>query len=115
MRILIRQRGDDIFFGREQLEYFYGFPLWAVFTWGIAPWGSLLRSLLLLLRKSLAVTVFIVSFGCLLLTTIQNFVLSNGAEIMGGIGAIIFSAAIFVIALLLIVYARTMRARGVLR
>ncbi len=99
-------------FTPEQLEYFYGFPLWAVFTWGIATWGSLLGSLLLLLRKGLAVSVFIASFVCLVLTSIQNFVLSDGLEI---IGAIIFSAAIFVIGLLLIVYARAMRAREVLR
>ena len=32
-------------FSPEQLEYFYGFPSWAVACWAIAVWGSLLGSI----------------------------------------------------------------------
>jgi hypothetical protein len=101
-------------FSAEQLEFFYGLPGWVVSFWAIAVWGGLLGSLLLLLRKGLAVPVLLASFFSMLMTTIHNFGFSNGLEVMGSGGAI-FSAVIFVVALGLLVYARAMRARGVLR
>jgi hypothetical protein len=101
-------------FTPEQLEYFYGFPAWVVAFWAIAVWGAVLGSVLLLLRKKKAVWIFLVSFICMVVTTIYNYVLSNGIEVMGGPGALAFSAVIFVVALLLYLYAKAMRNRGVL-
>jgi hypothetical protein len=101
-------------FTPEQLEYFYGFPAWVVACWAIAVWGGVVGSLLLLLRKRLAVPVFVVSFAAMVVTTIHNFVLTDGMRIMGGAGVAAFSAAIFLIALGLVVYSRAMRAKGVL-
>lgn len=48
------------------------------------------------------------------MSTIYNFVLSNGAEIMGQ-EAVIFTALIWVIALFLFFYSRAMASRGVLK
>jgi hypothetical protein len=101
-------------FTPEQLEYFYGFPAWVVSAWAIAVWGSVLGSLLLLSRRGLAYWVFVVSFLGLALTTLYNFVLSKGLEIMGGPGPIAFSATIVVVAILLILYSGAQRKRGVL-
>ncbi len=99
----------------EQLGFFYGFPVWVTVAWAIAVWGSLLGSILLLLRRGLAVMVFAVSFLAMTVTSFHNFFLSevSMAELMGP-AAIGFSAAIFIVAILLIVYARAMRQRGVL-
>jgi hypothetical protein len=102
-------------FTPDQLDYFYSFPLWAVITWGGATWGSLWGSLFLLLRRSLEVPVFITALVCLGLTTLQNFVFSDGLTLMGGVGVLIFSATIVVVAVLLVLYARSLRARGILR
>jgi hypothetical protein len=99
----------------KQLEYIYSFPFWAVTVWGIAVWGGVLGSLLLLFRKSLAVCVFVVSLIGIVLTDLYNFVLSNGLEVMGGAKAAVFPAVIFVIGVLLWLYTRAMRTRGVLR
>jgi len=101
-------------FTAEQLAFFYGLPAWTVAAWAIAVWGGVLGSLLLLLRKSLAVWIFLASLAGVVLTTIQNYVLSNGMEIMGGPGAAVFAAVIFVVAVALYVYARAMAARRVL-
>lgn len=101
-------------FTPEQLDYFYGFPAWVVACWAIAVWGGVLGSLLLLLRKRLAVPVFAVSFVAMAVTTLHNFVLTDGMRIMGGVGVAVFSGAIFLIALGLVFYARAMRAKGVL-
>ena len=101
-------------FTPEQLAFFYGFPWWLTAAWAIAVWGSVAGSVLLLLRKAIAVPVFVVSLACMVLTSFHNFVLTNGAEVMGGMGPIIFSAVIFVVAVLLVVYSRKQRSAGVL-
>ena len=102
-------------FSPEQLDYFYGFPAWVVATWALATWGGVLGCVLLLLRKRWAVPVFGASLVCMLLTTVHNYVLTNGLEVAGGVFPIVFSALIFVVAAMLLVYARRMRDQGVLR
>jgi hypothetical protein len=101
-------------FTPEQLEYFYGFPAWVDAAWALGIWGSFLGSLALLLRKSWAVWLFAISIAGLAGTTVYNFVLSNGAEMMGEGGAI-FTGVIWLIVLCLFFYSRAMAKRGVLR
>jgi hypothetical protein len=100
-------------FTPEQLEYFYGFPTWVVAFWALAVWGGVLGTLLLLLRKRLAVGVLLVSLLSMIVTSVYNFFLSDGLQVMGS-GAVAFSGLIFVIALGLWLYARAMARRGVL-
>jgi hypothetical protein len=100
-------------FTTEQLEFFYGFPTWLVALWAIAVWGSVLGAILLLMRKALAVPVFLAAFIAMCLTAVHNFLLSNGLEVMGQ-EALIFTVVIFLIALGLWLYARAMQKRGVL-
>lgn len=100
-------------FTPEQLEYFYSFPAWAVAAWAIGVWGALLGSIALLLRKSWAVPLFAASIAGMVFTTVYNFVLTDGAALMGA-GGVMFSAVIWVIALALFFYARAMAKRGVL-
>jgi len=109
-----RNEGYMSKFTPEQLEFFYGFPAWVVAFWAIAVWGGVLGAVLLLLKKKLAAEVFLVSFLAMVVTTIHNFVLSNGLEAMGDPFAVFFSAMIFVVALLLYLYAKAMKSRGVL-
>ncbi|MEN8145949.1 MAG: hypothetical protein ABFS14_13505 [Gemmatimonadota bacterium] len=100
-------------FTPEQLEFFYGFPTWVVAFWALAVWGGVLGTLLLLLRKRLAVPVLLVSFLAMIVTSIHNFFLSNGLEVMGVQGQV-FAGLVFIIALGLWLYARAMTQRGVL-
>ena len=100
-------------FTDEQLAYFYGFPSWAVAFWATAVWGALLGSVGLLLRRKWSVWVFGVSIAAMVMTSIYNFGMSNGAEIMGSEG-LIFSVIIWIISILLFVYARSQAKRGVL-
>jgi hypothetical protein len=101
-------------FTSAQLDFYYGFPIWVVAAWGIAVWGGVLGSLLLLLRKRQAVHLFLSSSICMVLANIHNFAVANGLKLMGGAAALIFSAVIFVIGVLLLVYARSMGKRSVL-
>ena len=102
-------------FTQAQLDFYYGFPAWVVASWAIAVWGGVLGSLLLLLRRRQATHLFLASLLCMVLTDIRNFSIPNGLMIMGGAPASVFSAVIFMIGVLLLLYARSMRKRGVLR
>ena len=101
-------------FTPEQLEYFYSFPAWADACWALGVWGAFLGSIALLLRKTWAVWLFGVSLLGLAGTTVYNFVLTDGAALMGE-GAAAFTGVIWVIALFLFFYARAMAKRRVLR
>lgn len=100
-------------FDQAQLDYFYGLPIWFVGLWAVAVWGGLLGSILLLLRKGLAVVVFAVSFVAMVLSTIYSMGFSGGTQYMGPM-EYVFSLLIFVVALGLWLYARAMRTRDVL-
>lgn len=100
-------------FTQEQLDYFYGFPKWAVSAWALAVWGSVVGTIFLLLRRRWAVWAFGVSLLGLVVTTIYNFVLTNGAEIMGG-GGTVFTMVIWVVAIFLYLYSRNQAKAGVL-
>jgi hypothetical protein len=100
-------------FTPEQLEFFHGFPAWLVAFWALAVWGSVLGSVLLLMRKKSAFPVLAASFLCMVVTAVHNYGFAGGASIVGGTG-VIFSVVIFVIALALVIYARSMARKGVL-
>jgi hypothetical protein len=102
-------------FTPEQIAYFYAFPKWAVATWALGVWGGVLGSLLLLLRRRWAVPVFAVSLVTMLITFFHNFVLTNGLAVMGGVAALAFTAVIVVVGVALLVYARNLSRRAILR
>jgi hypothetical protein len=101
-------------FTPEQIEYFYAFPAWMDAAWAIAVWGSLLASLLLLMRRRMAVNLFGLAILGLAVSTVYNFFLNNGAAVMGD-GAVMFTGVIWIIALFLFFYSKGMESRRVLR
>ena len=101
-------------FTQQQLDYFYAFPAWVEACWALGVWGAFIGSIALLLRKSWAVWLFGVSILGLAGSTVYNFVLTDGAAVMGEGGAI-FTGVIWLIALFLFFYAQAMAKRGVLR
>ena len=100
-------------FSPEQLEYFYSFPSWMTAFWAFGVWGALAGSIGLLLRKKWAFYAFAVSVGGLFVTSIYNFVITNGADIMGQTG-VIFTVFIWIVALFLLWYSWTQSKKGVL-
>ena len=101
-------------FTPEQLEYFYAFPAWAVAAWATGVWGGVLGSILLLFKRRWAAPVFAVSLAAMLIAFFHNYVLSDGYRIMGGVGALAFTAVIVVIGIALLIYSTRMSRRGVL-
>jgi hypothetical protein len=98
----------------EMLEYIENFPAWAVAVWALAVWGGVVGSILLLLRKRAAVWVFGVSLVAMVLTTVYQYGLSKGLELMPGAGPKVFTAVIFVIALGLFLYTRALARKRIL-
>ncbi len=101
-------------FTAEQLAFFYGIPVWTIATWAIAVWGGVAGTLLLLMRKRMATWVFLVSLVCMVITTVQNYVLSNGLDVIGDPFSLVFTVLIFLFALGFYLYSIMMRNRGVL-
>ncbi len=96
-----------------QAAFFTGFPLWVTLSWGIAVFGAVLGSVLILLRKKLAVPVFLVALAALLVTSLHNFVLSEvKISDIAGTGAMIFTLVIFLVAVLLLLYSKAQSKAG---
>jgi len=113
---LMTQTRNEAYMGQfepAQLDYFYSFPMWVEVFWALAVWGGVVGSILLLLRKGQSVMVFSVSFASMVITSIYNFGLSNGMEMMGAVG-FVFTIVIFLVSLGLVLYSRAMKLRGVL-
>jgi hypothetical protein len=96
-------------FPPEILAFVDGMPAWAIATWAIAVWGGVVGALLLLFKRRQAITAFLVSLLAMLVTTFQNYVLSNGLEIMGDTFTLVFTAAIILLSVAFFLYARAMR------
>ena len=114
--VMTQTRNEDYMSGftPEQLDFFYGLPAWVDAFWAIAVWGGVLGAMLLLIRRSQAVWVFLASLIAFLITAFQNYVLSNGMEVMGDAFSLAFTAVIFVIAVALYLYARAMTRQNIL-
>lgn len=101
-------------FTPEQLSFFYSLPVWAIATWALGVWGGVVGAIFLLLRKGIAVWIFLVSLAGMLFTTFHNYILSNGMEVIGDPFSILFTLLIFLISLCLFLYSRAMQQRKVL-
>lgn len=100
-------------FTQAQLDYFYGFPTWVGAFWALAVWGGLAGCILLLLRRHLAVPVFLGSFVSMVITAIYQYGLSDGLDVMGTAGLMV-SLVVFLVSLGLVLYARAMHKQGYL-
>ena len=99
----------------QQVEFVKSIPAGIVAAWGIGTLGGFLGSLLLLLRKRLAVPVYLASLVGALVSQVWTYGISDGLAIMGGgAGALAFAGVILTVAGLLFLYARAMARRGVL-
>ena len=111
MRAMMEPYGMD---AQVAADYFAGFPVWADAAWAIGVWGSMLGSVLLLLRSRYALHAFIASLLGLLGSVIHQ--LSDPLPgISGSPMAIGMTVAVAIVIVLLAWYARAMTRRGVLR
>ncbi|MEY1556522.1 hypothetical protein AB3Y40_12895 [Yoonia sp. R2331] len=91
-------------------------PAWYSAAWAIGVWFSFIGAILLLLRSRLAASAFAMSFLGLVIASIYSFVIADSSPMRdAGTGAMIFTVAIYIVLIILFIYARAMTRRGVLR
>ena len=103
-------------YNEAQRAFFLSTPAWANIGWAVGGFGSFIGSLLLLLRSRHAPTAFLASAAGLAVVSYYQLV-QNGERLKQLLGDIPLytTITVWVILLALIVYARSMKAKGVLR
>ena len=101
--------------GSRLIDYIDSFPIWASAGWGLGVWGGLLGAILLLMRHRLAVPVLGLSMiGAILGIGYQLMRPLDVPDMHTGFNAAV-PYLIILIAASLFLYARSQRAKGVLR
>lgn len=98
----------------QALAYFQSYPAWMHGFWALGVWGAVLGSLLLLLRSRFAVHAFALSLLGLATTTVYQLIEGQPDWVQGPATTII-TIVIWSIATFLLIYAASMRSKGVLR
>jgi hypothetical protein len=97
----------------EQIAFIGSTPEWALSAFAISVTAGVLASLFLLLRKVWAVPTFVLSFVAVIVVNINTFLLMNTTEVLGMVPVYVQSVVI-AIGLLLILYSRSAKAKGLL-
>lgn len=97
------------------MAYINSFPIYASFGWGLGVWGGLVGSILLLMRHRLAVTAFALSLVGAVVGLGYQLIRPPAIPAMheGFNGVIPY--LIIAIAAALFLYARSLKAKGLLR
>lgn len=101
-------------FNAAQQAFLNNTPRWATSAYAIAVTTGVLASALLLLRRSVAFMLYVVSFAGVLVQDFEAFVLSDGLAIWGS-SALALPSIVIVICIFAIFYSRSASARGWLR
>jgi hypothetical protein len=97
----------------DQIAHYQAMPSWMTVVWAVGVFGAFLASILLLLRRKLAVPVFVLSLAAFLISLLHTYVLTDGGAVMDQQMAIT-SAVIAGLLVFFSWYTRLMAVRGVL-
>lgn len=86
-------------------------PAWANAAWAIAVNAGVFGSLLLLLRKSWATPMFLLSLVAVVIQDFEAFALRDAYGVLG-INSLIIPSMVFVIAIALFMYSRHAQSKG---
>ncbi len=115
---LMSQIGNEAYLSNlsdVQRAFLENAPKWFDAAWATGVWGSILGSLLLLLKSRFASTAFVASAIAMVVSAVYSFFIASPSTIeMNGAFALLFSGLILVGILAQYAYARRMTARGVL-
>jgi len=101
--------------GAAELAWVQSFPAWAVAAWAVGVWGSVIGSILLLLRSRHAATAFLLSIvGAVISFAFQFTAADQPVSMQGGAG-LVMPIAIMILIVAQWYYARRQAAAGVLR
>ena len=101
-------------FGAEEVAWVDALPAWSKAAWAIGVWGSVLGSLLLLLRSRFAELAFLASLAGALVSSVYLLSVDKPASMSGGV-AVILPVVIMILIVAQWYYAKRQAAAGVLR
>lgn len=96
----------------EQLEIANNAPAWVTAAFAVAVFGSTIASLLLLMKKKMATTLFAISFLAIVVQMSYNFLLGGMSEEYYGSGGITMPVMIVVFGAFLVFYSRKVNNKG---
>lgn len=101
--------------GEAEIAYMGTFPAWLTAFWAIGVWGSLVGSILLLMRSARAVAAFALSLLGLAVSQVYQFTDSAMPASMNSGAMLAMTAVIWASLLFFLWYSRRMAASRVLR
>jgi hypothetical protein len=97
----------------EQQPFYQNIPAWVTGAFAIAVFGGTLGCILLLMRKKLATTLFLVSLVGIVVQMIYNVFMSGALEVLGT-GVLVMPVTVLLIGVFLLWYSRKKEAEGIL-
>lgn len=101
-------------YSESEIAFMQSVPAWATSANAIAVTAGVIGSVLLLMRKSQALPVFIVSLLALVVQNLHSFVVTDVVSVFGMVPLYI-AATVFVVAIALTLYAYLGQRSGLLR
>ena len=98
-------------FSPAQQAFLNGMPLWATSAHAIAVTAGVIASILLLVRKSLALPVYVVSLIGVVVQDLHAFVVSDGVGVWGS-GSLVLPAIVLIFCITEIWYSRNAKKKG---
>jgi hypothetical protein len=98
-------------FTPEQLALIDNTPAWATAAFAIAVFGSVLACLLLLLRKKLAITVFLISLIAIVVQMVHGLIIAKTYEFFSSF-QVSMSIIVPIVGLLLYIFAKKSASKG---
>ncbi|PWG05052.1 hypothetical protein [Polaribacter aquimarinus] len=98
---------------KEQQALYENVPAWATAAFAIAVWGGLFACILLLMRKKLAKTIFVISLLGIIVQMIYNFFISGAMDVYGP-GGMIMPLMVIIIGVFLVWYSKKCADDGIL-
>lgn len=98
-------------FNEAQQAWMTNEPAWATSAYAIAVTAGVIAAALMLLRKALALPVFVVSFVAVIVQDFNAFILSDWQAVWGN-SALYLPTVVFIICIFEIWYTRSSKAKG---
>ena len=98
----------------EQIAIMEGMPMWYTALFAIAVFAGLIGAVMLLMRKKMAISFFIVSFMCATINQVYWLFGTDAIELFSDDQPFLFPVIIVAIATFLIWYSKNQSAKGVL-
>ncbi len=105
-------RGEALEALPENERTLYGeYPLWTHIVFGIATIGALLANILLLAKKKIAISLFVISLIAILIQMFHNLFLTSAVEVFGP-GTYVMPILVTIIAVFEVWFSRYVHKKG---